>query len=225
MMKNKKILIIIPVALVAFVAVYAGIMLSGRGITATELDAQFVQVIENNGCLQCHAADPDAFWYQKLPGFTGLFEKDMTNGYRSIDLEKVVNQINNGEPVNIADVAKIEQSTLNNDMPVIQYTIVHWGADLNAKEQQIVYDWVREKRTAHVEAFAAEYNMAMNDAFISEPVMPLPDPAMFNVNHQKAMLGLDLFHDTRLSIDSTISCASCHALACTQRPCCLVPRT
>lgn len=212
MMKNKKILIIIPVALVAFVAVYAGIMLSGRGITATELDAQFVQVIENNGCLQCHAADPDAFWYQKLPGFTGLFEKDMTNGYRSIDLEKVVNQINNGEPVNIADVAKIEQSTLNNDMPVIQYTIVHWGADLNAKEQQIVYDWVREKRTAHVEAFAAEYNMAMNDAFISEPVMPLPDPAMFNVNHQKAMLGLDLFHDTRLSIDSTISCASCHAL-------------
>ena len=46
---------------------------------------------------------------------------------------------------------------------------MHWGADLNAKEQQIVYDWVREKRTAHVEAFAAEYNMAMNDAFISEP--------------------------------------------------------
>ena len=125
-MKNKKLLIIIPVALVAFVAVYAGIMLSGRGITATELDAQFVQVIENNGCLQCHAPEPDAFWYQELPGFTGLFEKDMTNGYRSIDLEKVVGQINRGETVNIADVAKLEQATLNNDMPVIQYTIVHW---------------------------------------------------------------------------------------------------
>ena len=37
MMKNKKILIIIPVVLVAFIAVYAGIMLSGRGITATDL--------------------------------------------------------------------------------------------------------------------------------------------------------------------------------------------
>ena len=150
MMKKKNILIIIPVALVAFVAVYAGIMLSGRGITATELDAQFVQVIENNGCLQCHAAEPDPFWYQKLPGFTGLFERDMTNGYRSIDLEKVVNQINNGETVNIADVAKLEQATLNNDMPVIQYTVVHWGSDLNSNELQIVYECVREKRTAHV---------------------------------------------------------------------------
>lgn len=212
MMKNKKILIIIPVVLVAFIAVYAGIMLSGRGITATELDAQFVQVIENNGCLQCHAAEPDAFWYQKLPGFTGLFEKDMTNGYRSIDLEKVVNQINSGETVNIADVAKLEQATLNNDMPVIQYTIVHWGADLNSKEQQIVYDWVREKRTAHVEAFANKYSMTMNDTFISEPVMPLPDPSKFDVNNEKAMLGLAMYHDTRLSIDSTVSCASCHAL-------------
>ncbi len=212
MMKKKNILIIIPVALVAFIAVYAGIMLSGRGITATELDAQFVQVIENNGCLQCHAAEPDAFWYQKLPGFTGLFEKDMTNGYRSIDLEKVVNQINSGETVNIADVAKIEQATLNNDMPVIQYTIVHWGADLNSKEQQIVYDWVREKRTAHVNAFATKYNMTMNDVFVEEPVMPLPDPTKFDVNNEKAMLGLDMYHDTRLSIDSTVSCASCHAL-------------
>ena len=212
MMKNKKILIIIPVVLVAFIAVYAGIMLSGRGITATELDAQFVQVIENNGCLQCHAAEPDAFWYQKLPGFTGLFEKDMTNGYRSIDLEKVVNQINSGETVNIADVAKLEQATLNNDMPVIQYTIVHWGADLNSKEQQIVYDWVREKRTAHVEAFANKYSMTMNDVFISEPVMPPPDPSKFDVNNEKAMLGLAMYHDTRLSIDSTVSCASCHAL-------------
>lgn len=211
-MKNKKILIIIPVALVVLVAVYAGIMLSGRGISATELDAQFVQVIENNGCLQCHAAEPDAFWYQKLPGFTGLFEKDMTNGYRSIDLEKVVNQINNGEAVNIADVAKLEQATLNNDMPVIQYSVVHWGSNLNSKEQQIVYDWVREKRTAHVQDFTNKYNMAMNDAFVSEPVMPLPDPTTFAVDQAKVQLGLDLFHDTRLSIDSTVSCASCHAL-------------
>lgn len=45
----------------------------------------------------------------------------------------------------------------------------------------------------------------------AEPVRPVDtyieyDPA-------KAELGFDLFHDTRLSVDNTVSCASCHDLA------------
>ena len=215
-MKKKKILIAIPIVLVAAIIVYAAIMLSGRAITADNLNDQFVQVIENNGCLQCHAAEPKPFWYQKMPLVSGLFEKDMTNGYRSVDLEYVVEQVKSGGEITLADVAKLEQTTLNNDMPVIQYSAVHWGSSLNSKEQQIIKDWVAEKRTEYVVGLAEEMGMQLDEATIaqaiSEPVQVLPDPSNYNINKEKADLGLSLFHDTRLSADGTISCAACHPL-------------
>ena len=215
-MKNKKVLIAIPVVLVVAIIVYAAIMLSGRAITADNLDDQFVQVIENNGCLQCHAADPEPFWYQKMPIVSGLFEKDMTNGYRSVDLEKVVAQVQGGEAVNIADVAKIEQATLNNDMPIIEYSAVHWGANLNANEQQIILDWVSGQRTAYVQGIEEEIGYEMDEATlaaaISEPVQIMPNPSDYDIDMEKAELGLALFHDTRLSADLTVSCATCHPL-------------
>lgn len=215
-MNKKKVLVAIPVVLVVAIIAYAGIMLSGRAITADNLNDQFVQVVQNNGCLQCHAADPEPFWYQKMPIVSGLFEKDMTNGFRSVDLESIVNQIQNGGKISIADVAKLEQTTLNNDMPVIQYSAVHWGSNLNAKEQQIVLDWVSAQRSEYVQGLAEEIGYELDEATlaaaISEPIQIIPDPSAYDVDMVKAELGLALFHDTRLSADLTVSCATCHPL-------------
>ena len=215
-MKKKKLLIAIPIVLAIAVIVYGAIMLSGREITADTLEGQFVQVVENNGCLQCHAAEPESFWYAGLPGFSALFEKDQTNGYRSIDLASVVDQINNGGEITLADIAKLEQSTINNSMPVIQYSVVHWGSTLNEQEKQIIYDFVAQERTEYVVALAEEANVELDDAtiaqMISEPIQVLPDPAGFDIDAHKAALGLSLYHDTRLSADGTISCATCHPL-------------
>jgi cytochrome c peroxidase len=43
-----------------------------------------------------------------------------------------------------------------------------------------------------------------------EPLKPLPDSV--NVNMDKVLLGRSLYHDTALSGDGTISCATCHSL-------------
>lgn len=43
-----------------------------------------------------------------------------------------------------------------------------------------------------------------------EPLQPLPSSV--NVNMDKVLLGRSLYHDTALSGDGTISCATCHAL-------------
>ena len=43
-----------------------------------------------------------------------------------------------------------------------------------------------------------------------EPIQPLVMPA--NLDPAKARLGRELFHEPRLSVDNTISCASCHDL-------------
>ena len=40
----------------------------------------------------------------------------------------------------------------------------------------------------------------------------LPIPQSINFDREKALLGKELFFDNKLSIDETISCASCHDL-------------
>jgi len=47
--------------------------------------------------------------------------------------------------------------------------------------------------------------------FIDEPIQPMPLPAQFNA--QKVALGDMLFHEPRLSLDDSISCAHCHNLS------------
>lgn len=44
----------------------------------------------------------------------------------------------------------------------------------------------------------------------SEPIQPLAHPA--NLDAGKVRLGRELFHDTRLSVNDSVSCASCHGL-------------
>ena len=154
-MKNKKVLIGVAVV-AALIAIYAGVNLSGRTITATETDAQFVQVIEKNGCLQCHQANPDAVWYENFPLAAGMLEKDRTNSYRFIDLKAVVDAVNAGENVSLSDVAKIEQSVLNNSMPISQYTAVHWGSDLNANEKQMMLNWTTAQKAFYADWYATQ---------------------------------------------------------------------
>lgn len=46
--------------------------------------------------------------------------------------------------------------------------------------------------------------------FANEPVRPIADS--IPVDMRKVILGDMLYHDTRLSADNTVSCASCHGL-------------
>lgn len=50
-----------------------------------------------------------------------------------------------------------------------------------------------------------------NSVYCGEPITPLP--LTVKVNDAKAKLGKTLFFDKRLSIDNSISCASCHELS------------
>ncbi|NTV95535.1 MAG: c-type cytochrome [Thiobacillus sp.] len=52
--------------------------------------------------------------------------------------------------------------------------------------------------------------VVLNTALDTRPVLPLP--GMVELNTDQVELGRRLFHDVRLSIDATVSCASCHAI-------------
>ena len=73
-----------------------------------------------------------------------------------------------------------------------------------AEERDIVLDWARNMR-ASIYAEALEGNRA------NEPVRPIDRELAYDP--KKAALGFELFHDKRLSVDNTVSCASCHELA------------
>jgi cytochrome c peroxidase len=71
------------------------------------------------------------------------------------------------------------------------------------KKAGMIAEWARDYRTAY-------YNDGLSGERAGEPVRPIianPD-----VNPQKVALGFDLYHDTRLSVDNTVSCATCHGL-------------
>ena len=101
------------------------------------------------------------------------------------------------------DLAKVEKVVLDDRMPMAKYYLVHWGSSLTPAKRDIVLSWVSQMR-------ARIYNDGLTGARANEPVRPI-DQAL-EYDEAKAALGFALFHDPRLSVDNTVSCASCHAL-------------
>ena len=165
---------------------------------------QVWQIFDEGGCLSCHSEDPEVPFYAKLPVAGKIIMKDIDSGYRAFDMTKFMEELKVDGDVNPVDLAKIEKVVLDDRMPMPKYYLVHWGSSLTAAKRQIVLDWARSRRIAMYDDNLPENRNA-------EPVRPVDtyieyDPA-------KAELGFDLFHDTRLSVDNTVSCASCHDLA------------
>ena len=165
---------------------------------------QVWQIFDEGGCLSCHSEESEVPFYAKLPVAGKIIMKDIDSGYRAFDMTKFMEELKVDGDVNPVDLAKIEKVVLDDRMPMPKYYLVHWGSSLTAAKRQIVLDWVRSRRIAMYDDNLPENRNA-------EPVRPVDtyieyDPA-------KAELGFDLFHDTRLSVDNTVSCASCHDLA------------
>ena len=89
-------------------------------------------------------------------------------------------------------------------MPMPKYYLVHWGSSLTKEKRSIVLDWIRNRRIAM-------YNDGLQGDRAGEPVRPID--ASLEYDKAKAELGYALFHDTRLSVDNTVSCATCHELS------------
>ena len=165
---------------------------------------QVWEIFDEGGCLSCHSADPKVPFYAKLPVAGDVIMADIDSGYRAFDMTKFMEQLKVDGEVNPVDLAKIEKVVLDDRMPMAKYYLVHWGSSLTQAKRDIVLDWIRSRRIAM-------YSDALPEDRAGEPVRPVDE----YVEHDpaKAALGFALFHDTRLSVDNTVSCASCHDLA------------
>ena len=162
------------------------------------------EIFDDGGCLSCHSADPKIPFYAKLPVAGKIVMKDIDSGYRAFDIEPFMEALKVDGEVNAVDLAKIEKVVIDDRMPMPKYYLVHWGSSLTDAKRDIVLNWAADERIAM-------YDDDLPAARAAEPVRPI-DPSV-EASPAKVALGYALFHDARLSVDNTVSCASCHDLS------------
>lgn len=203
-MKNAKRFWRAFVALLAVAAVlivvYRVAIAAPEGATSEE---RVAAILTEGGCLSCHVADAPVPFYGELPVVGDVVKEDIARGYRAFDIAPLYEAVTNGTLPNLVDVAKVEKVAIDKSMPEAKYYLMHWGSQMTDAKRDIIVEWARNYRTAY-------YNDNLEGERAGEPIRPILAPE--NIDERKAQLGFALFHDTRLSVDNTISCASCHSL-------------
>ena len=193
------------VALLVAVAALAVVYRAVNRVPSETLpaDERVYEILVEGGCLSCHSADPKVPFYAKLPVAGKVIMKDIDSGYRAYDIEKFMADVKADVEPSAVDLAKVEKVILDGRMPMAKYYLVHWGSQITPAKREVILDWVRAERIAM-------YDDGLPADRAAEPIRPIH--ASLEFDPAKAALGFELFHDTRLSVDNTVSCATCHAL-------------
>mgnify|MGYP000803759663 FL=1 len=200
-MKKKIILVALLIAAGA-VTVYRLVnQAPSESLAANE---RMLAILTDGGCMECHSASPKLPFYANFPVAGKLVKEDLEKGYREFDVEPMMTALKNGEKVSEVDLAKVEKVIKDGTMPLAKYYLIHWGSSMTAKKTEISLDWIKNYRAqAYPNPLAAA-------EFANEPVRPIHDSIPVDI--RKVILGDMLYHDTRLSADNTVSCATCHSL-------------
>lgn len=165
---------------------------------------QVYRIFDDGGCVTCHSADPDLPFYAELPVVGKVVMNDVDSGYRAYDITRFLESLKVDGEVNAVDLAKVEKVIMDNRMPMAKYYLMHWGSQVTKVKRSIVLDWIADRRIAM-------YDDGLSGDRAAEPVRPVD--AVLEYDEAKAALGYSLFHDPRLSVDNTVSCATCHELS------------
>lgn len=202
MKKLKRFCVVSPFIITALLVAYA--VMNSAPSESLPLEARALQIIKAGGCESCHTAEPVLPFYAKVPVAGDVVMKDVEQGYRAYDIAPLMASLRDGEMPNPVDVAKVEKVALDKRMPAAKYYLVHWGSQMTDAKRDIIMEAVAAYRTAY-------YADGLIGERAAEPVRPIGK--MGDLDERKVKLGFDLYHDLRLSVDNTVSCASCHDLS------------
>ncbi len=206
-MKTKNVILL--VILILIIVFYAFMkMPESNGVNTDKIAdiavKKAVVTMQDNGCLNCHSEQAVLPFYGSFPIIGDMVKEDMRLGLRAMDLSGLFSSIAGEAVVAEVAMAKIEKVIADGTMPPANFTSAHWSSKINDTEKAAILDWVSETRLTHYATNTENENLA------NEPIQPIEESAVFDA--EKAELGFILYHDTRLSGDNTLSCASCHNL-------------
>ncbi len=163
----------------------------------TKVPAKVATILKTK-CADCHSNSTQFPFYADFPIVRDLIQHDIDEGRRYFNMETEIFLARDKSGLKLDEIPvntlnRIENVVHANSMPPIQYKVMHWDHSLTPSDKQALLTWIRNLR--------------------GDIVSPLPNPDQITLDPNKIVLGDKLFHDTRLSTDNTISCASCHDLA------------
>ena len=143
-------------------------------------------------CADCHSQDMAKYpLYSGLPISDAIIHTNIKNGQASFVLSR--QKLSGKENFSASDVQRLWQAMAKGNMPPLQYKLLHWDSTLTSEEQMLLGRWIQKRQR-------------------ESDIRPIPVANFFNPDPAKVALGKKLFHDTQLSRDNSISCASCHNL-------------
>lgn len=149
-------------------------------------------IVEKNDCFVCHSAQPKLPFYSKLPVIGPMMAQHAAHAFDMVDLESAFAE---GGQLDEVTLAKIDHAVSYGTMPIHQYRMIHWGTGLNNKEKSVMAGWIAQNRKElGVDAFQCI-------------------PESLPVDADMVALGEKLYNEPWISLDGTISCASCHIIA------------
>ncbi len=167
----------------------------GRTYVKVENDApQFQKVsrLLQLNCADCHTPDLTHHpLYFDFPVASSIIAADMEHAKMHMVIE--VDQFKGKKPLNAVEMAKIARVLEDHSMPPLNYRAMHWNTGLSDDQRDEVSAWF--------EGIPGGYGP-----------LPIPEVNPFHPSPDKVALGEKLYHDTRLSGNNTISCATCHDL-------------
>jgi cytochrome c len=92
-------------------------------------------------CADCHSSQPHVPYYGRFAPISWLLERDIVNARKAMDLSQWdTYSADQQETLK----AKIVQETKSNDMPLLQYRMIHWNARITAANLQALTQWAHD---------------------------------------------------------------------------------
>ena len=188
--------IVILLALVLGFAVYR--FAFRKSIPDAPVSQQVAAILEQNGCYSCHSGQDGTPFYAKLP-FADPILAHIEIGTRFWDLRR--EDLENPSEVLLS---KLQHSVTSGNMPLVEYKLIHWGTGFNKAEKSLLTEWILSQRQ---ERFATG---TACEAYAQHALQPIPDSLATDI--RKVTLGRKMYNEARVSLDGTLSCATCHVI-------------
>ena len=188
--------IVILLALVLGFAVYR--FAFRKSIPDAPVSQQVAAILEQNGCYSCHSGQDGTPFYAKLP-FADPILAHVEIGTRFWDLRR--EDLENPSEVLLS---KLQHSVISGNMPLVEYKLIHWGTGFNKAEKSLLTEWILSQRQ---ERFATG---TACEAYAQHALQPIPDSLATDI--RKVTLGRKMYNEARISLDGTLSCATCHVI-------------
>ena len=188
--------IVILLALVLGFAVYR--FAFRKSIPDAPVPQQVAAILEQNGCYSCHSGQDGTPFYAKLP-FADPILAHVEIGTRFWDLRR--EDLENPSEVLLS---KLQHSVTSGNMPLVEYKLIHWGTGFNKAEKSLLTEWILSQRQ---ERFATG---TACEAYAQHALQPIPDSLATDI--RKVTLGRKMYNEARVSLDGTLSCATCHVI-------------